>query len=81
VACESAFESFVVCQLDFDPIVADSTLEEVVPSNISLFSVGSGKEIKDGCREGGFLAVAPCHEAVDEQLCYTWEGLLFRELG
>jgi hypothetical protein len=82
MACASAFKFFVVRQLDFDPIVGDLTLEEVVPSQIGLFSpVGGGKEVEAGFGEGDFLVVVPCHETVDEQLCYTWEGLLFGEPG
>jgi hypothetical protein len=42
VAGTSAFEFFVIRRLNFDPMVGDATLEEVVPSYVCLFSVGGG---------------------------------------
>jgi hypothetical protein len=52
--------------LDFDPVVGDAALEEVVPSDVILFFVCGGKEVDVWFWKVDFLMVSPCCKAVDE---------------
>ncbi len=52
-------------------------MEEIEPSNVRLFSIGSCEEEDVGFEEVYFLVVAPGGESVDEDLCDAREGLLF----